>query len=98
MIMPIHQADLNGSKKKREWIDELAIERFMKGEIDLQKALGVDDQLLLALRRQAFALYQSGKWERCIKIVLGVVALGSVHPADAVLLARSYEQLGLHEA
>ncbi len=96
--MPIHQADIHGSKKEQDWVDLLKVERFVKGEIDLATGLGIDDDFLQGLRRQALALYQSGKWERCIKVVLGIVALGSVHPADPVLLARSYEKLGMLEA
>jgi hypothetical protein len=96
--MAIHRADLHGSKKAHERVDELAVERFIKGECDLVDGLGIDDDVLQGLRRQALALYESGKFERCIKVVLGVVALGSVHPADPVLLARAYEKLGMHEA
>jgi hypothetical protein len=96
--MPIHQADLHGSKKDQERVDPLKVEKFLAGECDLVEALGIDDEMLDGLRRQALALYQAGKWERCIKVVLGLVALGSVHPADPVLLARSYEKLGMHDA
>lgn len=92
--MPIHQADLHGSKRDQEKVDPKAVDAFFSGECDLADGLGVGDELISGLRRQALALYESGRFDRAIKVVLGVVALGRIHPADPLLLARCYDKLG----
>ena len=46
------------------------------------------------MRRQALALMESGKWVRSIDVVLGVSALGNVHPADALILEHCYRGRG----
>lgn len=92
--MAIHQANLHGSKRDQERTDEKAMRAFLAGEVDLAEGLGVDRELIEGLRRQAVALFETGKWDRCVQVVLGVVALGSVHPADAIMLSRCYDRLG----
>ncbi len=92
--MSKQQIDLAKSKKKKRWTDPALVSEYATGEVELGRALGLDAEAVQALRRQAVALYESGKWQRCIDVVLGVVALGSVHPVDALLLAGSYKELG----
>lgn len=92
--MAIHQADLHGSKKAQEKVDEKAMQAFLDGECDLATGLGVTEEMIKGLRRQALALYETAHYDRAIKVVLGLVALGSVHPADPLLLSRCYEKLG----
>lgn len=92
--MSKHQLQLAGHAKARAKTDKKSIDRLAAGDTDLPEALGVTDAQLEALRRQAIALHTAGKWQACIDVVLGVTALGSVHPVDALLLARCYRQLG----
>ncbi|MCK6548588.1 CDC27 family protein [Myxococcota bacterium] len=96
--MPIHQADIHGFKKAQDKVDEKVIDRFFDGDCDLAEALGVSDELIDGMRRQALALYESGKYQNAVQVVLGLVAMGRVHPADPLLLARCYEKLGKLEA
>jgi hypothetical protein len=96
--MRIHQAELAGSRKDRERTDAAAARAFAEGKIDLVEALGVSEEALSGLRRQAIALHEAGKHDRAIKIVLGLVALGRVHPVDPILLARCYAAIGNREA
>lgn len=95
--MAIHQADLLASKKVNERVDRKAIEGYLKGEGSLADGLGLEPENILSLRRQALALLEAGKWQRAIDVVLGLVALGNVHPADPAILARCYEELGQPE-
>ena|SRR5687767_12516765 len=93
-IVSKQQIKLSGSEKVRTWVDELRAERFIEGRIDLTEALDLSDDTARDLRRQAIALHQAGKFEACIEVVLGLAALGSVHPVDPLLLARCYTALG----
>lgn len=95
--MGIHQADLNAPKNATGRLDRKAVERYLAGQGDLAEGLGVDAEQILALRRQALALSEAGKWQRAIDVVLGLVALGSVHPADPAILSRCYQALGKEE-
>jgi hypothetical protein len=90
--MTKQQIGLAGSEKARTWVDPLLAERFVAGEIGIQEALGFHD--VTELRRQAVALYSGGKYDACIEVVLGLAALGNVHPVDPLLLARCYTALG----
>lgn len=96
--MAIHQADLHGSKRDQAKIDRDAMRSFLSGEGDLADGLAIDLGVIDGLRRQALALHDAGKWQRCIDVVLALVAMGSVHPADPFLLARCYRELGMTEA
>lgn len=75
-------------------VDEKAIDRLFDGKIDLPTALGFGAEAQKDMRRQAIALCGSGRFRACIDVVLGVTALGTVHPVDAVLLSRCYRALG----
>jgi hypothetical protein len=90
--MSKQQIGLAGSEKVRTSVDPLRAERFLRGEIELAEALGLEDAN--ELRRQAVALYGGGKYDACIEVVLGLAALGNVHPVDPLLLARCYTALG----
>lgn len=92
--MSKHQLQLAGHARARAKTNDKQIDRLTKGTADLSEALGVTDAHLERLRRQAIALHGAGKWQACIEVVLGVSALGSAHPVDALLLARSYRALG----
>jgi hypothetical protein len=85
---------LSGSEKSRAWVDERRATSFIEGRIELSEALALDEETLQALRRQAIALLQAGKFEACIDVVLGLAGLGTVHPVDALLLARCYTAIG----
>jgi hypothetical protein len=95
--MTLHRADLAASKKAQEKIDPLAVSSYLKGERDLAGALSLSDEQITALRRQALALFESGRVERAIDVINGLVALGRFHPLDAILLSRCYEKLGRTE-
>lgn len=92
--MSKQQLELAGSLKAKTKTNKKLVDRLLEGKANLQTALGVDEAQVEKLRRQAIALYEAGKWQACIDVVLGVSALGSVHPLDALLLARSYRALG----
>lgn len=92
--MAIHQADLVASKRAQEKIDRDAIQAYLVGEGDLADGLSITPEVVDGLRRQALALHTAGKWQRCIDVILGLVALGSIHPADAMMLSDSYRHLG----
>lgn len=85
---------IRGASAKKDKVDDKAIDRLLSGKSDLATALGVDDEAQKDLRRQAIALCGAGKWQSCIDVVLGVTALGTIHPVDAVLLSRCYRALG----
>lgn len=96
--MPIHQADLHRSKKDQERQDPAAIAQYLDGEGDLAEGLTVTPELVDGLRRQAHALLSAGHHQRTIDLVLAIVALGSVHPADPLMLADAYRALGMRAA
>ena len=96
--MPIHQADIHGSKKDRERVNHLAIQAYVEGEADLAEGLDLSPELVDDLRRQAHALLSQGQWQKAIDVVLGLVALGSVHPADPMMLEHCYRALGMEGA
>ena len=96
--MPIHQADLHRSKKDQERVDPAAAAAFIDGEGDLADGLTLSPELVDGLRRQAHALLSAGHYQRTIDVVLAIVALGSVHPADPLMLADAYRALGMREA
>lgn len=91
--MSKQQLKLAGSLKAKTKTNKKAVDRLLDGRADLRDALGVQAQQVEDLRRQAIALHEAGKWQACIDVVLGVTALGSVHPLDALLLARCYRVL-----
>ena len=61
-------------------------------------ATGAADQNLEELRAQARALYEGGKWERCLEVVLGIAALGKLSLTDALMMPRCYRELGDHSS
>ena len=96
--MAIHQANLAGSRRDRERIDLGAMTAYLEGEADLSEGLDLDPSLVQDLRRQAHALMCAGHYQRCVDVVLALVAMGSVHPADPMMLAACYRGLGMESA
>lgn len=96
--MAIHQANLTASRKDRERIDTAAMQGYLQGEADLSDGLDLGPELVDDLRRQALALMSAGHFQRCIDVTLALVAMGSVHPADPIMLATCYRGLGMEEA
>lgn len=96
--MSIHQAHLAGSRRDRERVDLHAMEPYLEGEADLSDGLGLAPDLVDNLRRQAHALMCAGHFQRCIDVCLALVAMGNVHPADALMLAQCYRALGMGQA
>lgn len=92
--MSKQQLELAGSLKAKTKKNQKAVDRLMDGRASFPDALGVTEAQIEGLRRQAIALHEAGKAQECVDIILGVTALGSVHPLDALLLARSYRALG----
>jgi hypothetical protein len=92
--MGIHQADLHGSKKDQERLDGVAMRAYLEGEGELSSGLALEPELIDKLRRQALALMATGKWQRCIDVLLALAALGSIHPADPIMLGRCHRELG----
>ena len=96
--MAIHQADLASSRRDRERVNVAAMTGYLEGEADLSDGLDLSPELVHSLRRQAHALMTAGRWQRCIDVVLALVAMGSVHPADPLMLAHCYRALGMAAA
>lgn len=96
--MPIHQANLAGSRRDRERVDTQAMQAFLHSEADLSEGLDLSPELVDDLRRQAHALMCAGHYQRCVDVTLALVAMGSVHPADPVMLTTCYKALGMDEA
>ncbi len=96
--MSMHLAHLAGSKRDRETINLRAMEPYFEGEADLGEGLGLNEDLLNDLRRQAHALMCAGHFQRSVDVTLSLVAMGSVHPADALMLAQCYRTLGMEQA
>lgn len=96
--MPIHQASLAGSRKDRERVDHAAMQEYLHSEADLFDGLDLGPELVDDLRRQAHALMCAGHWQRCVDVTLALVAMGSVHPADPVMLSTCYKALGMADA
>jgi len=95
--MSRQQLGLMSGKAKREAVDQGKIDGLVRGDTDLREALSLSDEVITGLRRQAVALAETGKWQACIDVILGLSALGNVHPADPPLLARCYDALGQPE-
>lgn len=82
------------SRRARERIDLLALRDYLDGACDLADGLGLESDDVRDLRKQALAFAEHGRHDKCVDVVLGLVALGSVHPVDPALLGRSYAALG----
>jgi hypothetical protein len=67
---------------------------FLEGESTLGAAIAIGPSTYEGLRSQARALFDAGLLERARDVLLGISALGEVHPADLVLLAAAYRGLG----
>lgn len=93
-LFDVSKGELKVRGKSGGQVDEKAIDRLLDGKIDLATALGAGAEAQKDMRRQAIALCGAGKWQACVDVVLGVTALGTVHPVDAVLLSRCYRALG----
>jgi hypothetical protein len=85
---------LHGSRRTREDVRTLLIERCRTGRATLAETLAIDSTMMKALRAQGYALYRAGKWQRCADVVLGLVALGDLEPWDPVILSRCFDELG----
>lgn len=96
--MSMHRLGLIGSEKKQRKVDVKVLTRFFEGKIRLDEALELDSKAAAGLRRQAHALYESGKWQQCIDVILGLAAVGDVDPFDPLLMAGAYTELGNAEA
>jgi hypothetical protein len=91
--MSKQQLGLHGSKKRQDDVRLLLIEACLDGKKTLAQAMGITDRTIAELRAQAYVLYRTGKWERCIDVVLGLVSLGSLEPWDPVILSRCYDEI-----
>lgn len=92
--MSLHRMHLEAPKKEDLRVDHRALENYLEGESDLADGLGLSQEDVDALRHQAFALYETGRWDRCRDVALGLAALGRVHLVDAIMLERCYRELG----
>ncbi len=90
----IHQADLYARRDDDSIRSWGSVELYLEGECDLADGLAIGGDAIDGLRRQAVALLKMGKWQRAIDVMLGVSALGSVHPGDALVIERCERGLG----
>lgn len=60
----------------------------------LEQALEVAPRHVAAVRRQAEALYEAGKWAECVTALEVLALLGDVQPLDALMRARCHARLG----
>jgi hypothetical protein len=91
--MSKQQLRLHGSKRRQDDVRLLLIEACLEGKKTLAQSMGITDRTIGELRSQAYVLYRTGKWERCIDVVLGLVSLGSLEPWDPVILSRCYDEI-----
>ncbi|MBI5511951.1 MAG: hypothetical protein HY903_24605 [Deltaproteobacteria bacterium] len=96
--MPIPQLTLHGSEKQRQTVDQTRVDACLQGDQTLTAALGLGAEFFAGMRRQAWALHDTGKHQRAIDIILGLAALGNVEPGDPALLALCYHGLGNESA
>jgi tetratricopeptide (TPR) repeat protein len=92
--MSIHRVRLAGSKKAREWTDHDLIDRFLVRKATFEEALPVDQATLEALRGQARALLEAGRFEQALDTYQGLVALGDLEPLDPFYWGLCHEGLG----
>ncbi len=96
--MSKQQLNLAGFGKKRSQVNKKTLDQFFQGKLDLPEALGLTENNLEEMRRQAIAFHGAGKYQECVDLVLGISALGSIHPVDAKLLSLCYAELGQKDA
>ena len=84
----MHIADLFAPRNQDAIQSWGSVEDYLRGDCDLAGGLSIDAAAITGLRRQALALMRSGKPVRAIDVVLGISALGSIHPSDALILER----------
>jgi hypothetical protein len=63
------------------------------GELAVAAALGLGAEWFHDAREHAITLYGEGRWEACVAIVRGLVALGNESPVDPILLERCQARL-----
>lgn len=91
--MSKHRVTLT-AKKAPTKVDEPKKQAYLDGEVTLSEALGITPEIAKDLRRQALALFETRRWRQCEDVLSGLAALGQVHPADAIMLARCAAELG----
>jgi hypothetical protein len=62
------------------------------------ETLGVGGPERLALRQHALGLMEQGQWREAVAVVRGLLAMGDLHPADPLLLARCFTGMGQPQA
>jgi hypothetical protein len=95
--MSKHQLNIHGDKKRGLTVDRKQVKAYLKGEIGLVEALGLEPNDLAALRRQADALFSAKTWEACLEVLSGLQVLGNVELLDPMIMAECHRQLG-HDA
>jgi hypothetical protein len=83
-----------GRTAKPSSVDSEKVAQAIEGALDLRTALGVEPEVVEGLRRQARALCEVGKWQKCLEVMLGLAALDDLLPPDLVVMALAYEGLG----
>ncbi len=92
--MGVHELRRKSPAEAASAVDADARQEFLEEGLDLGAALGVSAEWVADLRRQGIALLEVGRWSEAIAVFTGLVALGSVHPADALGLSLAHRSLG----
>ncbi len=96
--MSKQQLDLTVSKRRSQPSrDQAALEAAARGEKPLAEALGLTDDDVAGLQRQARTLFDTQKHERCAQVLEALIALQRFDAEDVLQLALCYQALGNHE-
>ena len=91
--MSLHRVQLQGGAA-RDTFDPAAVRAYSKGELGLREALGVGEDAIGAMRRQAQAYFHTGRFGECVDVLLGLGVLEDVEARDAAMLAEAFYALG----
>ncbi len=78
-------------------LDAQRVEAYALGRATLAETVGVTPEVLAELRRQARALFDTGRWAPCLEVVSGLVLLGDLDAQSFVLAAECSRRLGAAE-
>ena len=96
--MSLHRVHLHGGSRDSGQVDRDAVRAFALGEASLGKALGATPEAVAAMRRQATACFDTGRYGACVDILLGLGAIDDIEVSDVAMLAESFFALGDDEA
>lgn len=92
--MPIHQLNLRPRSKEEAPIDGPAVAEFLEGTRSLQAALCVTTEHVAQMKRQAVALFETKRWQRCADVLQGLAQIDEVGLEEVLMLIHCHRELG----